>query len=151
MSDAVKKIIVVGVILLILTILAWYSISMLALSIKRGQAPLPVQTSDSATAPVAGVPSPTGDNVPAISIPTDEEIRQNIEDHKQKQEAMEKLIAARNEKAEKVMASAAAALASPDSQEAVSANTRPPISPEAKAERNKELRDGIYAHRYFPR
>jgi len=153
MSDAAKKIIVIGIILLVLTIFAWHSISMFSLSTQRGQAPLlpPAIPDPSASIPIAETPFPARGNAPVISIPTDEEIRQSIEDQNQKQETMKKLIAARNEKAEKVMASAAAALASPDAQETVSENTPPPLSPEARAERNKELRNGIYAHRYFPR
>ena len=145
--------IAIGVILFVLTIFAIYSIS--TLSPKKVPAPLltsPDQTVVPSTPVATTETTPfSNGNRPIVYIPTTEEINQSIEDQNQKRKAMEELIAARNKKTEKVMAAVTANLASSVSQETVSENTPPELSPEARAQRNKELRDGIKAHLYFPR
>ena len=155
MGEAMKKVIAIGVILLILAIFALHSIFTLALNQKKVQAPLlpfPAQTvAPSASIPAAETTPPSNGSHPVVYIPTAEEIKQSIEDQNQKRKAMKELMAARNKKAEKVMAEVTTALSSPVSQETVSEDTPPAFSPEARAERNKELRDGIKIHRYFPR
>jgi hypothetical protein len=150
MSEEMKRIIAIVAILFVLAVFALHSISTLALRQKTSPGPLPSSSSQTATAPSVLAPikeAASASNSSVVHIPTAEEIRKSIEDQNQKRKAMEELIAARNKKAEKVMAEVAAAA----SQNAVSENTVPQLSAEARAERNKELRDGIKAHRYFPR
>ena len=149
MSENVKKALAVGVVLFILAILALHSIFTLVPTPKQEPLPLsPVQTTVSSTS----APTPTSNgNLPVVYIPTNEEIKQFIEDQNQKRKAREELMATRNKKTEKVIATATAALSSSASQEVASEKTPSPLSPEARAERNKELRDGIKAHLYFPR
>jgi len=153
MSEDMKKMMAVGVILFVLAIFAVYSIFIFVVNSKRAQAPLlpyPVETvAPSASAPASEIILPSIDNRPVGYMPTAEEINQSIEDRTKKREVMKELIAARNKKAEKVIASAVAALSSPAS-ETVSEDAAPAFSPEARAERNKELHDGITAHKYFP-
>jgi hypothetical protein len=155
MSEDRKKMIAIGAILFILSIFAVYSIFIFVINSKEVQAPLqpyPVETvAPSASAPASETTFPSNGSHPVGYMPTAEEINQSIEDRSKKQEVMKELIAVRNKKEEKVMASAAAALSSPVSQETVSEDAAPAFSPEARAERNKELQDGIAAHRYFPR
>ena len=155
MNEDFKKMIALGVILFILTLFALHSIFTSMLNSKKDQTPLlssPVETVDaSASASVLEATLASSDSPLVVSIPTVEEINQSIEDRNQKRKAMEALVAARNIKAERVMASAAAALSSPVSQETAPEDTPPSLSPEARAERNKELRDGIKTHQYFPR
>ena len=155
MTEDGKKMLAIGVILFILAIFALHSVLMLRLNPKKAQEPFlaaPVQTAEpSVSAPAPEAPLSSDGSHPVVSIPTAEEIKLSIEDQNQKQKAMEELMATRDRKAKKVMAAATAALSSAGSQETVSEDSPPPLSPEARAERNKELRDGIKAHRYFPR
>ena len=151
MNDEKKIWVAIGAILLILSFFAWRSISMLPkrpIQIEAPLSPAPAQMpTDSAT---AEVPPLAGGSL-VISIPTAEEIEQSIADQDQKRKAMEKLIETRNEKAKKVIAAVKAASSVADSQEAIHEKNTPKLSPEERDERNKELRDGIKAHMYFPR
>ena len=153
MSENAKKMIAIGAVFFVLSIFAVYSIFIFALNSHKVQAPLqpyPVETAaPSAPAPASETTLPSISNGPAGYMPTDEEINQSIEDRNQKREVMKELIASRNKKAEKVIASAVAVLSSPAS-ETVSENASPAFSPEARAARTKELHDGINAHKYFP-
>ncbi len=151
MNHENKILIAIRAILIILAFFAWHSISLLSknkATIDAALLPSPTQTAaDPVVTEVA--PLSTGSH-PVDYLPTTEEIQLSIEDHTQKQAAMKKLMATRDEKAEKVIAQARAASASDASQEAVTKDA-PKFSPEERTEHNKELRDGIKAHIYFPR
>ncbi len=151
MSEETKIKVAIGVILFILAFFAWQSISMLPkrqIQIEASLIPSPAQApAESATAEVP----PLEGGSPVVSIPTAEEIERSIKDQNQKRKAMEKLIATRNEKAGKVLAAVKATSSLADSQETIPEKDTPKLSPKARDERNKELHDGIKAHRYFPR
>jgi predicted metal-dependent phosphoesterase TrpH len=153
MSENAKKMIALGAVLFVLSIFAVYSIFIFALNSHKVQAPLqpyPVETDAlSASAPASEITLSSIDNRPVGYMPTAEEINQSIEDRTKKREVMKELIAARNKKAEKVTASAIAVLSSPASETAAE-DTLPALSPEARDARNKELHEGIKAHKYFP-
>ena len=152
MADDLKKMIPIGVILFTLVLLAWYSLSTLPRDRKISPAPsLPSPDQVAAVPATKDSISLPMDSRPVAYLPTNEEIQLRIEDQNQKREAREKLRAARDKKADAVIAAVNAAPAPTDSQEAISEDVTPHLTPEKRAERNKELQDGIKAHMYFPR
>jgi hypothetical protein len=193
MSEGTKRRVVIGVVLFVLAVFAWYSISTLPKKQTQTEDPLllspaqgPVLSSQvrGAVGPVAAEVARQEGSSSVVSIPTLEEIKQSIEDQDQKRKTMEELMTARNKKRDEVMAAITAEESSSVSQETASdqtqtslsqtsgagqgqesqdnskarrsvqgtapAQTLPLLSPAARAERNKELRDGIKAHLYFP-
>ena len=151
MTDEKKILIVIGSILFILIFFAWRSISILPHKQVRIEPPLSSTPAEAPTEPAATEVPPLEDSSLVVSIPTAEEIKQSIQDQEQKRENMEKLIATRDEKAEKVITAAKAASSLTDTHETISEDNKSKLSPEERAERDKELRDGIKAHIYFPR
>lgn len=149
MSDETKMKVAIGVILFVLAFFAWQSISMLPKRQIQGTLPLP--PAQETAAPAAAEVTPPEASNPVVSIPTDEEIENSIEDQNQKRKSMEELIEARNEKSEKVLGAVKIASLLADPQETDSKKEKPGLSPEARDARNKELHDGINAHTYFPR
>ena len=150
MTDEKKIWIAAGVILLILSFFAWHSIYMLPKRQPPIKAPL-LSSQVQTPAEFATLGIPTKGGSPAVLIPTAEEIELSIADQDQKRKTMEKLIETRNAKAGKVMAAVEAESSLSDSQETLSEKDTPKLSLEERDERNKEIRDGIKAHRYFPR
>ena len=131
--------------------IAWFSLSALPHNRKKTpEPPLPPPAQTAVEPRATNSLSLPSDSRPAGYLPTDEEIRQSIEDQNQKREAREKLKAARDKKAEAVVAAVNAAPPPTDSPEATAEDKTPKRSPEEIEERNKELRDGIKVHMYFP-
>ena len=105
--------------------------------------PAPVAAEDG----LSEVPPLAGSSPVEVRIPTDEEIQQSIDDHNEKQKAVEKKIAERNSKKDAVMAAIRAEESSPVSQETISEETTLPLSPEERTGQSKELRDKAKAAR----
>lgn len=151
MKNDIKKLVPIGSVLFVLVIIAWYSLSTLPHNRKKTPEPPLLTPTQTAVEPGAtdsfSLPK---DSRPAGYLPTDEEILQSIEDQNKKREAREKLKEARDKKAEAVIAAVNAAPPPPDSPDVIPEDATPKRSPEEMEERNKELRDGIKVHMYFP-
>jgi hypothetical protein len=152
MSEDTKKILALGVILLILGIVTWHALWMHSLNQKnsveqpQSLAPINAPVAEVSEMETASNPGP----LPIVYLPSSKEIEESIEDQQQKQKAAEELVAARKKKAKKVLAIVAAESALPEIPEENSENTPASLSPEGRAERNNELKEGIKAGRYFP-
>jgi len=153
MKELLKKIPVVAVVLIVLALFALYSL------LVNGKKTV-ITLAHTATAPIETPESTEPDLAPSMAspvsaIPSDEEISAMIADQAQKQKNRETLVAARNEKADKVMTEVKrkTAVASPEGNPNDSSNSTE-LSPEAAAERNKEflsLKDGVRTGQYFQR
>ncbi|MEI7751029.1 MAG: hypothetical protein WCJ71_02960 [Candidatus Omnitrophota bacterium] len=153
MKELLKKIPVVAVVLIVLTVFALCSFLVnrkKAITTLAPTAEAPIETPESTGPDLA-----PGMTSPVSAIPSDEEIIAIIADQAQKQESRATLVAARNEKADKVVTEVErkATVASPGGNPDDSIDSTE-LSPEAAEDRSKEflaLKDGVRTGQYFQR
>ena len=153
MDELLKKIPVVAVVLVVLALIAFHSLFMnrsKTITTLAPTAEAPIETPESKEPDLAPSMTP-----PVSAIPSDEEIATIIADQAQKQKTRETLVAARNEKADRVTTEVkrkmAVALPEGNPDDSIDSTE---LSPEVAAERNEqflELKKGVRSGQYFQR